>query len=79
MTQDPTRIAKHSARIAGHVTSLSLEDAFWDALKTIAETEGKSVNALITEIDAARTGNLSSAVRVFVLQRLQAGDDEGRD
>ena len=69
MTRDPTRMAKRSVRIAGHETSLSLEDAFWDALKDIAAAEDKSMNALITEIDAGRSGNLSSAVRVYVLRR----------
>lgn len=69
---DPARLAKRSILVAGHHTSLTLEDVFWDALKTIAAGRGVSVNALVTEIDAGRTGNLSSAVRVFVLQNLQA-------
>lgn len=62
---------KRSVLIAGHPTSVSLEGEFWDALKDIAAIRGVSVNALIEEIDAGRTGNLSSAIRVFVLNDLQ--------
>ena len=60
-------VIKRSLTIAGHRTSVSLEPAFWEALKDIARRRDASVNALVAEIDAARTGNLSSAVRVFVL------------
>jgi predicted DNA-binding ribbon-helix-helix protein len=61
-------ITKRSVMIAGHRTSVSLEDPFWDALRGIADTRGLSVQALIGEIDAGRDGqNLSSAIRVFVL------------
>lgn len=62
---------KRSVLIAGHPTSVSLEEEFWDALKTEAAARGVSVNALIEEIDAGRAGNLSSAIRVFVLTELQ--------
>ncbi|NQV48442.1 MAG: ribbon-helix-helix domain-containing protein [Rhodospirillaceae bacterium] len=76
MTND-ARIRKRSVLIAGHQTSVSLEGAFWDTLKTMASARGTSVNALITEIDSARpgsdSGNLSSAIRVFVLQSLRHG------
>jgi predicted DNA-binding ribbon-helix-helix protein len=65
------RIRKHSVLIAGHHTSVSLEDAFWDALTEIAGKRGVSLNALIAHIDGTRTGNLSSALRVFVLRALQ--------
>ena len=73
MTDDPARMAKRSVLIAGHHTSLTLEDIFWEHLKRIAGQRGVSINALVTEIDAARTGNLSSAVRVFVMRQL-SGD-----
>lgn len=53
--------------VAGHPTSVTLEEPFWDALKELAAAEGVSVNALIERIDATRTGNLSSALRVYVL------------
>ena len=58
--------------LAGHRTSVSLEAAFWSALCKFAATDGVSVNHLVAGIDRARTGNLSSAIRVYVLQRLAA-------
>ena len=57
--------------IAGHATSVSIEKPFWDAFKTIATAQGKSVNQLITEIDDARSINLSSAIRLYVLENLK--------
>ncbi len=65
-------VKKRSVEIAGHRTSLSLEAAFWRALKRLAAKDGVSVNTLVTRIDRAREGNLSSAVRVYVLERLEA-------
>ncbi len=70
MTSDPTRIKKRSVRLAGHQTSISIEDAFWQQFTQIAEQKKMSLNALITEIDAQRSGNLSSAIRVYVLNHL---------
>lgn len=64
-------IKKRSVRISGHETSVTLEQEFWDALRDIAARDGISLNALISKIDAQNSGNLSSAVRVFVLQNLQ--------
>lgn len=59
---------KRSLSIAGHRTSVSLEDEFWDALKQIAAAEGRSVTALIAEIDTRRGAtNLSSALRLHAL------------
>jgi predicted DNA-binding ribbon-helix-helix protein len=71
-----TTLRKRSVRIAGHRTSLSLEAAFWEALKEIAAARGQPVSRLIAEIDGARveaggTANLSSAVRVFVLETVR--------
>jgi predicted DNA-binding ribbon-helix-helix protein len=64
----PTAVVKHSLLIAGHATSVSLEDAFWQALKATAARQGLSVAALVAEIDAIRDGaNLSSAIRVYLL------------
>ena len=71
MSED-TRIRKRSLMIAGHATSVTLEDAFWDALRDIARRRDQSVNELVTEIDAGRDGNLSSAIRVFVLAETAA-------
>ena len=67
-------LSRRSVVIDGHRTSVSIEPEFWAALAEIAKGRGRSVNALIAEIDRARDGNLSSAVRVFVLKetRLRA-------
>lgn len=74
-----TRPVKRSFSIRGHRTSISLEAAFWEALKEAAAREEKPLAALITEIDADRgTGGLSSAVRVWLLNYYRAGD-AGRD
>ena len=59
---------KRSLTIAGHRTSVSLEEPFWDALKEIAATEGLTVAALIAQVDSGREAtNLSSALRLHVL------------
>lgn len=62
---------KRSITIAGHRTSLSLEDPFWHELKAIAGRRNTTLTELIAEIDAQRTENLSSALRLFVLSDLQ--------
>lgn len=65
-------IVKRSVAIAGHRTSVSLEEPFWDELKRIAQERGVSVNALIAEIDAGRARtNLSSAIRLEILADLK--------
>jgi predicted DNA-binding ribbon-helix-helix protein len=64
---DALAIKKRSVVISGHRTSVSLENAFWYALKEIATRNGQTVNQLVSEIDDGRTGNLSSAIRVHVL------------
>ena len=64
-------IVKRSIAIAGHRTSVSLEEAFWRELKDLAGRRGQSVSALVAAIDAEReSANLSSAIRVFVLKEL---------
>jgi predicted DNA-binding ribbon-helix-helix protein len=63
-----TRIKKRSVLIAGHKTSVSLEDAFWRVLKRLAETRGLSLAQLIEQVDRGREANLSSALRVFALE-----------
>ncbi len=65
-----SELKKRSVRIAGHETSITLEDAFWDSLRDIALENNVSVSALITEIDDGAQGNLSSAIRLYVLQHL---------
>ena len=67
---DGTRLRKRSVRISGHATSVSLEEEFWIALKTLSGKQGMSMNALITELDREGTGNLSSAIRVYVLREI---------
>ena len=76
---DPAQMRRHSVTLSGHRTSISLEDEFWAQLQRIAATRGLSINALVTEIDKARTGNLSSALRLFVLDDLRqdAGNRTG--
>jgi predicted DNA-binding ribbon-helix-helix protein len=72
------RVVKRSLVIAGHRTSVSLEDAFWRRLRLIAAERGLSLNGLAATIDASRDGaNLSSAIRVFVLEA--EGARSGRD
>jgi predicted DNA-binding ribbon-helix-helix protein len=66
-------IRKRSVMIAGHPTSVSLEEPFWEVLREIAAARGQSVQALIGAIDAGRGAqNLSSAIRVFVLAAVRA-------
>ena len=64
-------IVKHSVNIAGHATSVSIEKPFWDAFKDLTKAQNKSINQLITEIDETRSINLSSAIRLYVLERLK--------
>ena len=67
------RPQKHSLTLKGHRTSVSLEAEFWSAFREIAASEGKPVNALASEIDAARDPDvgLASAIRVFVLAQFR--------
>jgi predicted DNA-binding ribbon-helix-helix protein len=68
-------VFKRSLTISGHRTSLSLEPEFWAALKAAAVAERKSLAALVGEIDRSRGGrNLSSALRVWVLNRVSRKD-----
>jgi predicted DNA-binding ribbon-helix-helix protein len=65
-------VVKRSISIAGHRTSISLEEPFWTALREIATARGVSVQALVGEIDAGRgRQNLSSAIRVYVLDAVR--------
>ncbi|HET9244528.1 MAG TPA: ribbon-helix-helix domain-containing protein [Xanthobacteraceae bacterium] len=76
-------VVKRSIVIAGHKTSVSLEDAFWRGLKEIASGRDMTLSDLVAAIDSERQhGNLSSAIRLFVLDfyRNQLSDhNEGRD
>jgi len=66
-------IVKRSIILSGHKTSVSLEDAFWEGLKDIAKNRRTTLSDLIGSIDLDREhGNLSSALRLFVLNHYQA-------
>ncbi len=74
-------VVKRSIVIAGHKTSVSLEDAFWKGLKEIAGNREMTLSDLVASIDTDRRhGNLSSAIRLFVLDhyRAQIGDGASR-
>jgi predicted DNA-binding ribbon-helix-helix protein len=67
-------VMKRSIIVAGHKTSVSLEDAFWKGLKEIAAERNITLSGLVASIDSARingSGNLSSAIRLFVLDHYQ--------
>ncbi|MDH3241861.1 MAG: ribbon-helix-helix domain-containing protein [Alphaproteobacteria bacterium] len=75
-------LKRHSVRIAGHATSISIEDAFWEEIKRAARDDGISTARLVEAVDQARSAdvaagakppNLSSALRLYVLRRLKAG------
>ena len=65
-------IVKRSIVIGGHKTSVSLEDAFWRGLKEIARTQRTTLSGMVSNIDKGRSqANLSSAIRLFVLDQLR--------
>ena len=78
-----SRVVKRSIVIAGHKTSVSLEDGFWNSLKDIAGERHMTLSDLVASIDTDRQyGNLSSAIRLFVLDFYRdrlASDNDGRD
>jgi len=72
-------VVKRSIVIAGHKTSVSLEDAFWKGLKEIASSRNITLSDIVATIDSERRhGNLSSAIRLFVLDHYRA-QAEGQD
>ena len=69
-----SRVIKRSIVVGGHKTSVSLEDLFWHALRSIAQSRGLHLSQLVGSIDAERQhGNLSSAIRLFVFQHSRNG------
>jgi len=66
-------VVKRSINIDGHKTSVSLEDAFWNDLKEIAHAQEATLSELVGKIDEKRQGNLSSAIRLFVLEHVAMG------
>ena len=74
---EPSRPVKRSFSIAGHRTSISLEHAFWVALREIARDQDRPLAALVAEIDRERgDAGLSSAVRVWVLDHYRRSHGE---
>jgi predicted DNA-binding ribbon-helix-helix protein len=76
----PTELQKHSVTIAGHRTSVTLEAIFWETLRAIAKRRKTTIAQLVVEIDRRRgdektAPNLSSAIRVFVLQAANRNGD----
>ena len=71
---DEAELLRRSFRVAGHQTSLSMERAFWNEFRRLAQGDRRTMTALIAEIDAQRTAGLSRAVRVYILKRLRAGN-----
>jgi|SRR5215471_3012235 predicted DNA-binding ribbon-helix-helix protein len=72
-------VVKRSIVIAGHKTSVSLEDAFWKGLKEIANGREMTLSDLVASIDTdRRQGNLSSAIRLFVLDHYRVHTDDER-
>ena len=74
----PSSVIKHSIVIAGHKTSVSLEDCFWNGLKEIARDRDSSLSNLVSSVETERAGaNLSSTLRVFVFQHFRGGQSNG--
>ncbi len=66
------RPKRRSVVVSGHRTSVSVEAAFWDELAAIARRRGLSINALVSEVDGARSGSLSAAIRLYVLEAVKS-------
>ena len=71
LTDDELAPVKRSVVIAGHTTSLTMEPVYWRQLEIIARQRRLSVATLISEIDHERSGSLSNAVRLYVLDYLK--------
>jgi predicted DNA-binding ribbon-helix-helix protein len=71
-------VVKRSIVIAGHKTSVSLEDDFWNALKEIKKSNNMTLSDLVADIDVRRLhANLSSAIRIFVLHHFRSQAPQG--
>ena len=73
-------IVKKSVNISGHRTSISIEEQFWEMLREISNHYNKSINSMILEIDKSRdiNTNLSSAIRLFILNQLKTSSFQGK-
>jgi predicted DNA-binding ribbon-helix-helix protein len=66
-------VVKRSIIVGGHKTSVSLEEAFWNGMKEISGQRGMTLSEMVGEIDTNRQqGNLSSAIRLFVLDHFKS-------
>ena len=65
------KLQKRSVTVSGHRTSVSIENEFWKEFAAIARRKKISINKLISDLDHSRAGNLSSAIRVFVLNEIK--------
>ena len=66
-------VVKRSIVVAGHKTSVSLEEAFWNGMKEISGLRNMTLSELVGQIDGSRQqGNLSSAIRLFVLDHFKS-------
>jgi predicted DNA-binding ribbon-helix-helix protein len=75
----PSAVVKRSVVVAGHKTSVTLEDAFWTVLKDIARSRDMTLSAIIGQIDhEPHSGNLSSTIRLFVLEEARARQQASR-
>ena len=74
-------VRKHSVTIRGHRTSFSLEQPFLDDLRSIAAARGVTLAALVAEVDEGRSreANLSSALRIFVLDQAKRNSASSAD
>jgi predicted DNA-binding ribbon-helix-helix protein len=73
-------VVKQSVSINGHHSSISIEGAFWNALKEIAVSQNISANALVSKIDSERDAtNLSSAIRVYVVEHYRLAANASAD
>ena len=72
MSVTPSGLLRRTVTVSGHRPSVALEPVFWAEVSDIARRRRTSLGALISEIDEVRGGNLSSAIRVFVVMSLRA-------
>ena len=77
-----SQVSKRSVKVGEHLTSVHLEDAFWVALKEIAAAQGTRASQLVATVDKdrrkAHNANLSSAIRLFVLNYYRQQNERGR-
>jgi len=73
-------IVKKSVNISGHRTSISIEEQFWEMLREISNHYNKSINSMVLDIDKNRdiNTNLSSAIRLFILNHLKTTSFQGK-